>query len=187
MRMNKPQEQITPCNNAPAKGGKSITNLNCGSRLVFTAETTLQPECCSVVSAVKTIWLPPPSRLPPAMPRTVSVPAVRLRLTRPRSMPLCIPFRSTLSLPASSCTSGPFPPAHLSAPSLCSFPQRAAQPAPPRSLPFRHSPGSAHRNYSSKKQKNAPFFCFFISSPRICPTNKIVPFNTYPFITDRTN
>lgn len=28
MRMNKPQEQITPCNNAPAKGGKSITNLN---------------------------------------------------------------------------------------------------------------------------------------------------------------
>ena len=26
--MNKPQEQITPCNNAPAKGGKSITNSN---------------------------------------------------------------------------------------------------------------------------------------------------------------
>ena len=139
--------------------GSSVKKPRRKTRL--TPQTTLQHSGCSVVSAVKTIWLPPPSRLPPAKPRTVSVPAVRLRLTRPRSMPLCIPFRSTLSLPASSCTSGPFPPAHLSAPSLCSFPQRAAQPAPPRSLPFRHSPGSAHRNYSSKKQKNAPFFLFF--------------------------
>ncbi|WP_418389013.1 hypothetical protein, partial [Alistipes finegoldii] len=38
-----------------------------------------------------------------------------------------------------------------------------------------------------KSRKMRRFFCFFISSPYICPTNKIILFNTYPFITDRTN
>ena len=37
-------------------------------------QTTLQHSGCSVVSAVKTIWRPPPSRLLPAKPRTVSAP-----------------------------------------------------------------------------------------------------------------
>ena len=72
-------------------------------------------------------------------------------------------------------------------PSPCSFPQRAAQPVPPRSLPFRHSPGSATEIIHRKSRKMRRFFCFFISSPYICPTNKIILFNTYPFITDRTN
>ena len=127
-------------------------------------QTTLQHSGCSVVSAVKTIWRPPPSRLPPAKPRTVSAPfrsgcpapshSSSLHATL-HSIPLHpIPSRLILHL-------RPIPSRAPFRPSPCSFPQRAAQPAPPRLLPFRHSPGYAHRNYSSKKQKNAPIFLFF--------------------------
>lgn len=132
-------------------------------------QTTLQHSGCGVVSAVKTIWLPPPSRLPPAKPRTVSAP-FRSGCPAPShlsgSMPLCIPFRSTLSLPASSCTSGPFPPARLSAPlSLFTPAARGST----RSSPFTPVPSFARlrppKLFIEKAEKCADFFVFSFPRP----------------------
>lgn len=98
--------------------------------------------------------------------RLRSVPAVRLRLTRPRSMPLCIPFRSTLSLPASSCTSGPFPPAHLSAPLSLFLPAARGS---TRSSPFTPVPSLARlrppKLFIEKAEKCADFFVFSFPRP----------------------
>jgi len=57
-------------------------------------------------------------------------------------------------------------------------------PIPLRSV-IRPAPSTEIIHRKSRKMRR--FFCFFISSPYICPTNKIILFNTYPFITDRTN
>lgn len=75
-------------------------------------------------------------------------------------------FPPPLSVPSRSARLNPLLPVHS---------RSVIHPAPPTEI--------IHR----KSRKMRRFFCFFISSPRICPTNKIIPFNTYPFITDRTN
>lgn len=131
-------------------------------------QTTLQHSGCSVVSAVKPygFHLRAGFRQPSPAPSPLrSVPAVRLRLTPPRSMPLCIPFRSTLSLPASSCTSGPFPPAHLSAP--LPVPSRSARLNP--LLPV-HSrsvihPATPTEIIHRKSRKMRRFFVFSFPRP----------------------
>ena len=134
---------------------------------------------------------PPPSRLPPAKPRTVSAPSP-FRLSGSVSLVLAPCHSASHSAPPYPFPPHPAPPAHSlprTFPPPLSVPSRSARlnpllpvhsrsvihPAPPTEI--------IHR----KSRKMRRFFCFFISLPRICPTNKIIPFNTYPFITDRTN
>ena len=133
-------------------------------------QTTLQHSGCSVVSTVKTKRRPPPSRLPPAKPphRLRSVP---FRLSGSVSLLLAPCHSAFHSAPPYPFPPHPAPPAHSlprTFPPPLPVPSRSARlnPLLPRSLPFRHSPGYAHRNYSSKKQKKcADFFCFSFPRP----------------------
>ena len=181
---------------------------------------------------------PPPSRLPPAKPRTVSAPSP-FRLSGSVSLVLAPCHSASHSAPPYPFPPHPAPPAHSlprtfphrlrsipfrlsgsvslvrlhatlhSAPPY-PFPPHPAPPAhslprtfpPPLPVPSRsarlnpllpvHSrsvihPATPTEIIHRKSRKMRRFFCFFISSPYICPTNKIILFNTYPFITDRTN
>lgn len=117
-----------------------------------------------------------------------------------------IPFRlsGSVSLLLAPCHSAfhsappyPFPP--HPAPPAHSLPRTFPPPLPVPSRSARlnpllpvHSrsvihPATPTEIIHRKSRKMRRFFCFFISSPYICPTNKIILFNTYPFITDRTN
>ncbi len=132
-------------------------------------QTTLQHSGCSVVSAVKTKRRPPPSRLPPAKPRTVSAPfrsgcpapshSSSLHATL-HSIPLHpIPSRLILHLrPIPS--RAPFRPLSL-------FPPAAR--GSTRSSPFTPVPSLARlrppKLFIEKAEKCADFFVFSFPRP----------------------
>ena len=139
--------------------GSSVKKPRRKTRL--TPQTTLQHSGCSVVSAVKTIWL----HLRAGFRQPSPAPSP-FRLSGSVSLVLAPCHSASHSAPPYPFPPHPAPPAHSlprSFPLPLPVPSRIPlfRPVPPHSPPFRHSPGSAHRNYSSKKQKNAPFFLFF--------------------------
>lgn len=130
-------------------------------------QTTLQHSGCSVVSTVKTKRRPPPSRLPPAKPRTVSAP---FRLSGSVSLLLAPCHSAFHSAPPYPFPPHPAPPAHSlprTFPPLSLFLPAAR--GSTRSSPFTPVPSFTRlrppKLFIEKAEKCADFFVFSFPCP----------------------